>query len=326
MSLGGGGTDLPSYYKKWGGFVLSAGIDSYIYVSIQRAFKDFFSLKYSKLEDVKTVDEIEHPAIREALKYMHHTEPINLTNLQDIPAGTGLGSSGAFTVALLQALHTLKGTMVSRLELAEQAYHVERDILGQPVGKQDQYISAVGGVTCFGFLRDDSVHVEPLNISSETLKDLEDNLLLFFTGYSRSASEILQDQDVKSARNDAQMIENLHCIRELGFETKDALEDGDLRGFAALMDKHWIIKKERSGMSNSDINDLYELGKMNGALGGKLVGAGGGGFLMFYAEDKEQLRAAMSLANLKEVKFKFDHDGVKVKIIKIHDIFRSIFK
>lgn len=319
ISLGGGGTDLPSYYREHGGFVLSAAINKYVYVTLNESFKDKIILKYSHLEEVDTVDQVAHPVIREALKMMSVTKSVDLANMSDIPAGTGLGSSGAFTVALLQALHTRNNTFCTKQDLAEEAYHIERELLGQPVGKQDQYISAFGGITSFGFHKDDLhnldfVDINPVSLSPETFANLEDNLLLFFTGYSRSASDILKDQDTKSAANDDDMIENLHDIKQLGLMSYNALRDGDLNLFAEFMDSHWQTKRERSGMSNPHIDELYELGIANGALGGKLVGAGGGGFLMFYAEDKTRLRAVMRNAGLREVRFHFDFEGTKILV------------
>jgi D-glycero-alpha-D-manno-heptose-7-phosphate kinase len=235
--------------------------------------------------------------------------------MADIPAGTGLGSSGSFTTALLKALHIYKKNLVHPRELAEQACHIEIDLLNEPIGKQDQYIAAYGGLTCFQFLPNDQVEAWPLKIDTETLYNLEDNLLLFFTGYSRSASSILKEQDDKSKQRDQSMVDNLHFVKELGYQSKEALEGGNLRRFADLMNVHWEHKKQRSGsMSNPDINTWYELAMEHGALGGKLIGAGGGGFLMFYAEDKARLRHAMAQTNLREVRFRFDFEGTKVVI------------
>lgn len=313
ISLGGGGTDLPTYYRKHGGFVLSAAIDKYIYVTINHSFRDKIFLKYSKLEEVDCVSQIEHPIIREALRLRGVKGSFDLANLSDVPAGTGLGSSGSFSVALLKALDMYTGQgYETRPQLAETAYHIEREILEQPVGKQDHYISAVGGITAFQFKEDDSVTIEPQSYSRATFDALTDNLLLFFTGYSRSASDILRNQDVLSAVQDKNMIRDLDDIKELGLESYAALRNDDLDKFAALMSIHWANKKARKGMSNDHINELYELGRVNGALGGKLVGAGGGGFLMFYASDAKRLRATMAEAGLKELPFKFDFSGVKV--------------
>jgi D-glycero-alpha-D-manno-heptose-7-phosphate kinase len=315
ITLGGGGTDLPSYYLQHGGFLLSAAINKYVYVTVNESFRHKISLKYSKVEDVDTPDQVEHPVIREAMKLVGVIGSIDLANISDIPHGSGLGSSGSFTTALLQALHLFKRQHVTKRDLAEEAFHIEHDILGQHCGKQDQYIAAVGGLTCFDFGRDGSVTYTPLKVEQETLANLEDGLLLFFTGYSRSASSILADQDVKSQTRDAAMIENLHYTKQLGIRSQDALQNGDLRGFAVLMEEHWAHKRARSsGMTNSHIDDLHQLALEHGARGGKLVGAGGGGFLMFYTEDKIRLRRAMRGVGLHEVRIRFDFEGTSVVV------------
>ena len=316
ISLGGGGTDLPSYYRKHGGFLLAAAIDKYIYITVHRRFVDGFLLKYSQLEEVASVDEIRHPIIREALKLAGVQERnLEIASMADIPAGTGLGSSGSFTTALLKALHAVRKNLVHPSELAEQACSIEIEKLREPVGKQDQYISAYGGITCFEFLPDGRVQASPLNVSEQTLLELEDNLLLFFTGYARSASKILREQHDKSTQSDEAMLENLHFVKELGRQSQRALEANNLREFARLMDVHWQRKKERSSiMSNEFINNSYNVAMANGAAGGKLIGAGGGGFLMFYAEDKAHLRNAMREKGLTEVRFRFEPEGTKILI------------
>jgi D-glycero-alpha-D-manno-heptose-7-phosphate kinase len=316
ISLGGGGTDLPSYYGKHGGFLIAAAIDKYIYITVHRRFVDGFLLKYSHLEEVASIDEIQHPIIREALKLADVRERnLEIASMADIPAGTGLGSSGSFTTALLKALHALRKNLVHPSELAEQACCIEMEKLREPIGKQDQYISAYGGITCFEFLPDGRVKASPLNVSEDTLLELEDNLLLFFTGYARSASKILQEQHDKSTQSDETMLENLHFVKELGRESQRALEKHNLREFARLLDVHWRRKKERSAvMSNQFIDESYDVAMANGALGGKLIGAGGGGFLMFYAQDKARLRDAMRERGLTEVRFRFEPEGTKILI------------
>jgi D-glycero-alpha-D-manno-heptose-7-phosphate kinase len=316
ISLGGGGTDLPSYYQEHSGFLIAAAIDKYIYITLHRTFVQELIVKYSKLERVKSVDEVEHPIIREALKMLGVTNPyLEITSMADIPAGTGLGSSGSFTTALLKALHAWRMNLVHPADLAEQACEIEINRLGEPIGKQDQYIAAYGGITCFKFMSDGRVDAWPLKIFEETLYNLEDNLLLFFTGYSRSASSILKEQNTKTLAMDKSMVENLHFVKDLGKQSQKALESGDLREFARLMDVHWQRKKERSdSMSNTQINEWYDYAIANGALGGKLIGAGGGGFLMFYAEDKAKLRHAMREKGLTEVRFRFDFEGTKIVI------------
>jgi len=314
ITLGGGGTDLASYYEDHEGFLIAAAIDKYVYVTVTRPFTEGIYLKYSQLEHVDQIASVEHPIIREALATVGFRTPqIEITTLADIPAGTGLGSSGSFTTALLKALFTHRKRHIHQEELAELACHIEIDRLGESIGKQDQYIAAVGGLTCFTFHRDGKVTMTPLKVSMETMFDLEDNLLLFFTGFSRSASGILKDQKIKSQENDSEMMANLHYVKELGLRSKDALEKGDTTLFGELMHEHWEHKKRRSGgMSNPQIDDWYQLGMINGAIGGKLVGAGGGGFLMFMAKNRNQLRKAMAVAGLEEVRFKFDFEGAKV--------------
>jgi D-glycero-alpha-D-manno-heptose-7-phosphate kinase len=314
ISLGGGGTDLPSYYRNHGGFLLAAAIDKFVYVTVSRPFNPGIYLKYSKIEHAKTIDEVQHPIIRESLRQFGLTEPqIEITTLADIPAGTGLGSSGSFTTALLRALHAHARSIVTPRELAEQACHIEIDRLGEPIGKQDQYIAAFGGITCFTFRQDGMVEVAPLAIDDETRYSLEDNLLLFFTGFARSASAVLQDQDLRTKQNDSLMVDSLHYVKDLGLRSKAALESRNLAGFGKLMDEQWENKRKRSsGTSNPQIDEWYRIARNNGAVGGKLIGAGGGGFLMFYAEDKARLRHAMHEAGLAEVRFRFDFEGTRI--------------
>ncbi len=314
ISLGGGGTDLASYYRDHEGFLIAAAIDKYVYVTVLRPFVQGIFLKYSKLEHVENVADVQHPIIREAIKALAFKTPrLEITTLADIPAGTGLGSSGSFTTALLKALYAHRRRLIHPHELAELACEIEIEKLGEPIGKQDQYIAAYGGLTCFRFYKDGQVEAWPLKVSMDTLFDLEDNLLLFFTGFSRSAGTILKDQKERSLQHDQAMIDNLHYTKELGLRTQKALEAGHPQELGEIMHEHWEHKRRRSkGMSNPQIDEWYELGRANGALGGKLVGAGGGGFLLFYAEDRLRLRQAMSKAGLEEVRFRFDFEGTKV--------------
>jgi D-glycero-alpha-D-manno-heptose-7-phosphate kinase len=314
ITLGGGGTDLPSYYRENEGFLVSAAIDKYVYVNVIRPFNEGIYLKYSQLEHIKKIANVKHNIIREALFLLDFKTPqVEITTLADIPAGTGLGSSGSFTTALLKALYTHRKRPLHQEELAELACYIEIDRLGEPIGKQDQYIAALGGLTCLTFHKDDKVTAKPLAMSMSTMFDLEDNLLLFFTGFSRSASGILKDQEVRSQSNDADMLNNLHYVKDLGYRSKEALKSGNTSLFGELMHEHWEHKKRRSvGMSNEKIDHWYELGMKNGASGGKLVGAGGGGFLMFMAHDRNKLRQTMAHAGLEEVRFKFDFEGTKV--------------
>ncbi len=313
ITLGGGGTDLPSYYRDQTGFLIAAAIDRYVYITVHQTFIDDLIVKYSELERVSNIDELKHPIIREAFKLVGlEAHALEITSMADIPAGTGLGSSGSFTTSLLKALHAHRKQLIHPRELAEQACEIEINRLHEPIGKQDQYIAAFGGVTCFRFNRDDSVEAWPLKVDTETLYNLEDNLLLFFTGYSRSASSILKEQDDKTKNSDSDMIQNLNYVKDLGLRSLAALESGKLIEFGKLMHEHWQHKKRRSGgMSNSKIDEWYDLALKNGAVGGKLIGAGGGGFLMFYADDKTRLRHAMTIAGLTEVRFRFDFEGTK---------------
>jgi D-glycero-alpha-D-manno-heptose-7-phosphate kinase len=313
ISLGGGGTDLPSYYGRHEGFLIAAAIDKYVYITLHDTFDEGFIVKYSKLERVERIEQIHHPLVREAMLLTGVRDHLEIASMSDIPAGTGLGSSGAFTAALLHALHTMSRRIVPKSQLAEEACRIEIEILKEPVGKQDQYISTFGGVTSLAFARDGSVDVQPVNMSSETLASLEDNLTLFFTGYARSASVMLLDQDTRTKATDTVMLRAMHEVKALGVESMKALERGDLRGFAELMHVHWESKRRRSnGMSNDRIDEWYEIGRKNGAIGGKLIGAGGGGFLMFYTEDKTRLRHAMREQGLREVRFRFDFLGTTV--------------
>ena len=314
ITLGGGGTDLASYYGEHEGFLVAAAIDKYVYVTVMRPFKPGVYLKYSALEQVAAVADVKHPIIREALQLLNLDVPqIEITTLADIPAGTGLGSSGSFTTALLKALFTHCRKVAHSQELAELACDIEINRLGEPIGKQDQYIAAFGGITCLTFHKDHRVTVQPLRVSMETMFDLEDNLLLFFTGFNRTAGSVLKDQHDRSRARDAGILRNLDYVKSLGYRSKEALESGDLVRFGELMHEHWEYKKRRSdAVSNQQIDGWYSLAMKNGAIGGKLVGAGGGGFLMFYARDRNRLRQAMTEAGLEEVRFRFDFEGTKV--------------
>jgi D-glycero-alpha-D-manno-heptose-7-phosphate kinase len=271
-------------------------------------------LKYSTIENVNEIEEITHPIIREALKILNLGTPqIEISSIADIPAGTGLGSSGSFTTALLKAVHSYYRKTIHSNELAELACLIELEKLNEPIGKQDQYIAAYGGISEFIFEKNGNVKVTPLALSMNTIHDLEDNLLLFFTGISRSASKILNDQNLRSLQTENIIIENLHLTKELGIRSKSALILGETEKFGQIMNEHWEHKRARSaGISNNFIDEAYKQAMQNGALGGKLVGAGGGGFLMFYANDREKLRTEMSKIGLREVRFRFDFEGTKV--------------
>lgn len=315
ISLGGGGTDLPSYYEKRGGFLISAAIDKYVYIILHDTFDGSIKLKYSEYEEVRHVDDIRHAIFRETMKKLEIPDDCSLEicSMADIPQGTGLGSSSTFTTALLRAFHQYKGDIASARTIAEEACDIEMVRLAEPIGKQDQYISAYGGLTCMEFSKDGRVDVYPLNLRQETFYDLEDNLMLYFTGFSRSASGILKEQDDASKKDDDDMLANLDYVKYLGYDSQKAFEQGDLRAFADIMNVHWEYKKKRSkGMSNPKIDEWYEYAMKNGALGGKMIGAGGGGFLMFYAENRTKLRQAMSKTEMSEVRFRFEMKGASV--------------
>lgn len=311
ISLGGGGTDLPSYYRSAeGGFLVAAAIDRYIYVAVHHNFDPEILLKYSSIERVGTPDEVKHPLIRECLNFVGIGGAVELTSMADIPAGTGLGSSGAFAVGALKAMHAFRRQFRGNVEIAEEACHIEIDRLGEPVGKQDQFIAAVGGVTAFDFRSDDSVEVHPLVLADPVRDQLEENLLLFYTGLRRSASEVLWDQELRTQANSSDIRENLDHVKALGHQTVEALEAGDLPSFGRLLSDQWKAKFERSPSPvHADIDGLIARGVAAGAAGGKLVGAGGGGFLLFYAENKSGLREAMAHEGLQEVRFGFDNLG-----------------
>lgn len=314
ISLGGGGTDLPSYYEENEGFLLTAAINKFVYITMHENFMDEILVKYSKTENVRDVNDIRHPIFRECIKMLGlQDESFEIQSMADIPAGTGLGSSSSFTTALLKCLHEYKGELVGIEELAREACEIEMVRLKEPIGKQDQYIAAYGGIRAMWFHKDGSVTVEPVNMSRETLYNLEDNLVLYFTGFERSASQILKEQDDRTKASDSDMKSNLDMVKQMGLDTKQVFEKGDLRAFADIMNHHWEIKKKRSGqMSNPRIDEWYEYAMKHGALGGKLIGAGGGGFLMFYAEDKVGLREAMKSTGMKEVRFRFEKQGTRL--------------
>ena len=314
LPLGGGGSDLPFYYSRFGGELVSAAINKYNYIVVEkRPFYDDFFIRYSKTEIVKNVDDIEHTRIKAALKYLNINEPLEITAISDVPAGTGLGSSSTFLVALLKALHTYKREDISAKKLAEEACDIEMNILKEPVGKQDQYMAAFGGILNLSLDKNGGVVVSQLNLSFSTLEELENNSLLFSTGVKRNASDVLADQK-KNAESEEDKMRQMHIIKDIGKEIKKSLEEGDPQKVGKWLNAHWETKKKFSNkMSSEDIDKYHELGMKNGAIGGKLVGAGGGGFLMFYCENnKRQLRDAMEKEGLKELPFRFDMDGCKV--------------
>lgn len=317
ITLGGGGTDLASYYSRYAGALIAAAIDKYTFVTAHTRFDEDIKLNYSKTEQIKSVDNIEHNIFREALKLLKIKNGIELTSLSDMPSSSGLGTSGSFTVAVLNALHSYKKEYVSQEQLAEEACRIEIEILKQPIGKQDQYIAAFGGITSLQFSKDGKVTVEPLKMNDESIDELHNNIMLFYTGILRSASKILKEQDDKSKKDEDETIETLHNIKKIGLDTKIALEKGEIDKLGEFLDLHWNIKKQLSNrISNKFIDECYDLAKKNGAIGGKIMGAGGGGFFMFYHNGnnnkKTQFIKTMSKKGLKKMRFDFDFEGSKI--------------
>jgi D-glycero-alpha-D-manno-heptose-7-phosphate kinase len=315
ISLGGGGTDLPSYYREHGGFLISGAIDKYVYMLTHTVFQRRYLMKYTETESVEEIAQIQHPILREALQRYWHGNPLEIASVADVPSGTGMGSSGTFTVCLLKGLAQARSVSITPGELAEAACEIEIDILQEPVGKQDQYVAAHGGICSYTFHSDDRVDVVPLELAPETLHRLRDNLLLFFTGEARSASAVLSDQDTRSRTKDEDMLANLNLTKEMGYRSQELLLQGDLDSYAELMHEHWENKRQRSpGMTSEHIDRLYTLARRSGVIGGKLVGAGGGGFLLVYALRPADTRQAMAAAGAQELMFDFEFGGAQASL------------
>ena len=317
ISLGGGGTDLPSYYSRYGGFLVSAAINKYVYVILNRRFEDSIRVSYSKTEIVDSVDDIEHPIVREALRMMEIDGGLEIVSIADLPASTGLGSSSSFTVGLLNALHTFKREHVTPQQLAEEAYTIEVEILKEPIGKQDQYIGAFGGITSLEIQRDGQVHVSPVQVGDSGIHEIESNVLLFYTGIQRKASEVLEEQNQAVSDGEEQVVEAMHAIKAIGYEVKEALEAGDVTRFGELLRRHWEVKKLLSSkVSSSQIDTWYETALQYGVLGGKIIGAGGGGFFMLCCGNshKAGLRHALEAHGLREMRYSIDAEGSKVLV------------
>jgi D-glycero-alpha-D-manno-heptose-7-phosphate kinase len=316
ITLGGGGTDLPSYYSRDGGFILSAAIDKYLYICLNRpSADDLIRLKYSRYEEVAMTSEIEHDLIRPALEHLDLRSNLEIVSLADVPGGTGLGSSSTYLVALLTALHEVKRERIAPQALAEQAFHIEMELAGHPVGKQDHYLASFGGITCLDIEPDGRVHPTPLNISAETTDELRRRLVLYFTHVDRSANDVLAAQRQATENADAAVIESLDLTRSIGLQIRDALEAGELDELGRLMHEHWENKKRRPGaITDARIDRWYDAAREAGALGGKIVGAGGGGFLMLYCppERRAALRETLTREGLREMPYAFDFEGAKV--------------
>lgn len=327
ISLGGGGTDLASYYSKYGGFLIAGAIDKYVFIALNKRFYESIRLSYSSTEIIDHIDDIKHNIFRECLRFVNIHKGVELVSIADVPANCGLGSSSSFTVAVLNALHTYKREFISQQQLAEEACRIEIERLMEPIGKQDQYISAFGGITAFTFEQDGNVLVEPVNMKEDTIDELERNILLFYTGIERRASDILTDQNEKSKKDEGDVIGTLHKIKEIGRKTKTAFERGNLNTFGELLDEHWQIKKNLSQkISNQFIDDCYNTAKKNGALGGKIMGAGGGGFFMFYcSENQAKLKSALKGKGLQQMRFHFDFEGAKTLVNMKSNKFNNYF-
>lgn len=317
ITLGGGGTDLPAYYSRHGGFVFAAALDKYMFISVNRpVVDDLVRLKYTRSEIVAHRDQVQHDIAREAMRMTGIERGLEITSMADVPAGTGLGSSSCYAVGLLNALHTLLRQPVSYQALAEEACRLEIDLLHKPIGKQDQYIASFGGLTVLEIAREGTVTVSRANVSDSTLDDLQRNLLIFYTGTDRSSLHILSEQSRGAAQPASPVVESLHAIKEMGCRIREYIEQGDLTSFGLLLDQHWQHKKKLSSrVTSPHLDALYQLAKENGALGGKISGAGGGGFFVFYTErDHQKLRNSLRAAGLREMRYRFDFEGTKALV------------
>lgn len=317
LPLGGGGTDLPSYYNKYEGSLITASINKYMFVNINEpAIVDKIKISYTKTEiiDLDSIENIQHDIVRETLKYLNIKKPIEIHSMADLSAGTGMGSSSAFTVALLKGLNTMNRRFISLHDIAEEACKIEIDLCKKPIGKQDQYASTFGGINELHINKNGIVTVTPLILKQETIFELENRLMMFYTNIDRDTNQILSEQCNK-INNDNDVIESMHKIKDIGKQIKNALLNDDVDKFGYLLNEHWLIKKSISNqMSSTNIDNWYNIGIQNGALGGKIMGAGGGGFFLFCVkpENRKKLKLAMENQGLKYMNFKFDFEGVKV--------------
>jgi len=314
LPLGGGGTDLPAYYSQHGGFFISGAVDKYMHIVLNDRFESGIRVSYSQTEIVDSPDSIRHPSVREALKLLNIKDRIEIVSLADVPAATGLGSSGSFAVGLLSALHAHQRVVKTPEEIAEEACHISLNKLREPSGKQDEYTASLGGLRSYEIDREGKVTSKPLRIADATVAELEYGIMMFYTGIKRSASEILGKQQDRVSKNSGDAVEKMHRIKAIGLESKKALEGGDLKRFGELLHEHWTVKRGvADGMTTDAIDSWYSLARENGALGGKVVGAGGGGFLMLYCEqERQKVRAPLAKEGLVEYRFRFVFDGSKV--------------
>jgi D-glycero-alpha-D-manno-heptose-7-phosphate kinase len=317
FTLGGGGTDLPAYYSKYGGFIFAAGINKYMFISINRPIVDnLVRVKYSKSEKVPHREELQHDIAKEAMRISGIEDSLEIVSMADVPAGTGLGSSSCYAVGLLNALHTMKREYISLQELAEEACDLEINRLGKPIGKQDQYMAAFGGLKILEIEKDGKVHLRSAKIEDSAMDDLNRNLLMFYTGTSRNADTILSEQTKGAKEERTNVLESLHYIKEIGYKVLEAVETGNITDVGLLFDNHWKYKKRIcTKMSTPWFDEIYEIAKKSGALGGKISGAGGGGFFLFYIEENQiKFREEMRKLGLREMRYRFDFEGTKVLV------------
>jgi len=317
ITLGGGGTDLPSYYSKYGGFIFAAGIDKYVFINVnQPPVDDLIRVKYSVSETVERLDELKHDMAREILRFTGFEKTIEITSIGDLPAQTGLGSSSCYAVGVFHALHTLKREYVPLAQLAEEDFKIEAGILKRPIGKQDPYLAAFGGLTVLDIAKDGTVKVRKANVTPEVMDELNRNMLVFFTGKTRPADDILSEQSKNVKEEKKEVIESMHYIKQLGYEILEAVEAGNVDEVGQKFHAHWEHKKKISSkMSNPEFDKIYAKALACGALGGKISGAGGGGFFTFYVPgDQKRVRAAMSELGLREMRYRFDLEGSKVLV------------
>jgi D-glycero-alpha-D-manno-heptose-7-phosphate kinase len=318
MPLGGGGTDLPSYYSRFGGFFISGAINKYMHIALNKRFEPGLRISYSKTEIVDSPDAVQHPLVREALRLVGVREGIEIVSIADAPASTGLGSSGSFTVGLLNALYAYKRVTKRPEEIAEEACDIAMNRLHEPSGKQDEYVASFGGINAYEVSRGGKVAVRPLNLSDDIVAELESNILMFYTGIKRNSSQVLGKQQKEVSKQGSSAEEKMHKIKKIGLGSKKALESGDLKRFGELLHEHWVVKRGvTDNMSSNTIDRLYALAREAGATGGKIMGAGGGGFLMLYCDNgRQRCRSALSKEGLVEYRFRFDFEGSKV----VHNI------
>jgi len=317
FTLGGGGTDLPAYYSKYGGFVFAAGINKYMFINLNRpVVDDLIRIKYSKSETVERLDQVQHEIAKAAMQMTGIANALEIVSMADVPAGTGLGSSSCYAVGLLNALHTLNRDYIPLKNLAEDACRLEIVVLKKPIGKQDQYMAAFGGLTILDIGKDGQVRIKKANVSEDTVDDLNKNLLMFYTDTQRDANHILAEQSKGAGSGKKDVVESMHYIKEIGFKILEAVESGNLTDMGLLFDKHWEYKKKISAkMSNPRFDEIYAIAKQNGALGGKISGAGGGGFFVFYVENNHsRFRQTMKSLGLREMRYRFDFEGTKVLV------------